>query len=139
MPIRPEVLQTILLLGIATYACRAGGFFLMRYVAITPRVEAWLRSIPIALIGALLGPIAVTGGPPEWLGTVHTHSAHVAGQPYSTFSGSDRGVMTLWQSTWEAPGVFCILYDERRTHCEAGDEGSGEAFYGYERGNNLAQ
>ena len=68
MPIRPDVLQTILLLGIATYACRAGGFFLMRYVTITPRVEAWLRSIPIALIGALLGPIAVTGGPPEWLG-----------------------------------------------------------------------
>jgi uncharacterized membrane protein len=68
MPIRPDVLQTTLLLGIATYACRAGGFFLMRYVTITPRVEAWLRSIPIALIGALLGPIAVTGGPPEWLG-----------------------------------------------------------------------
>jgi uncharacterized membrane protein len=65
---RPDVLQAILLLGIATYACRAGGFFLMRYVAITPRVEAWLRSIPIALIGALLGPIAVNGGPPEWLG-----------------------------------------------------------------------
>jgi len=68
MPIRPDVLQTILLLGVATYACRAGGFFLMRYVTITPRVEAWLRSIPIALIGALLGPIAVTGGLPEWLG-----------------------------------------------------------------------
>jgi uncharacterized membrane protein len=68
MPIRPDVLQTILLLGVATYGCRAGGFFLMRYVTITPRVETWLRSIPIALIGALLGPIAVTGGPPEWLG-----------------------------------------------------------------------
>jgi uncharacterized membrane protein len=65
---RPDVLQAILLLGIATYACRAGGFFLMRYVTITPRVEAWLRSIPIALIGALLGPIAVNGGPPEWIG-----------------------------------------------------------------------
>jgi uncharacterized membrane protein len=65
---RPDVLQAILLLGIATYACRAGGFFLMRYVAITPRVEAWLRSIPIALIGALLGPIAVNGGPSEWIG-----------------------------------------------------------------------
>jgi uncharacterized membrane protein len=68
--IRLEVFQAILLLGLATYACRAGGFFLMRYVTITPRVEAWLRSIPIALIGALLGPIAVNGGPPEWLGLV---------------------------------------------------------------------
>lgn len=70
MSIRLEVFQAILLLGLATYACRAGGFFLMRYVTITPRVEAWLRSIPIALIGALLGPIAVNGGPPEWLGLV---------------------------------------------------------------------
>lgn len=68
MPIRPDVLQAVLLLGLASYACRFGGFFLMRYVSITPRVEAWLRAIPIALIGAILGPVAVNGGPPEWLG-----------------------------------------------------------------------
>jgi uncharacterized membrane protein len=40
----------------------------MGYVAVTPRVEAWLRAIPIAVIGAILGPVAVNGGPPEWLG-----------------------------------------------------------------------
>ncbi len=68
--IRPDVLTAIFALGITTYVLRAGGFFMMRYVTITPRVEAWLRSIPIALIGAILGPIAVNGGPPEWLGIV---------------------------------------------------------------------
>ena len=68
MSIRPEVFQAILLLGLASLFCRFGGFFLMRYVSITPRVDAWLRAIPIALIGAILGPIAVNGGPPEWLG-----------------------------------------------------------------------
>ena len=68
MSIRPDVFQAILLLGLASLACRASGFFLMRYVSITPRVDAWLRAIPIALIGAMLGPIAVNGGPPEWLG-----------------------------------------------------------------------
>ena len=68
MSVRPEVFQAILLLGLASLACRLGGFFLMRYVSITPRVDAWLRAIPIALIGAILGPIAVNGGPPEWLG-----------------------------------------------------------------------
>jgi uncharacterized membrane protein len=68
--IRPDVFYAIFVLGITTYVLRAGGFFMMRYVAITPRVEAWLRSIPIALIGAILGPIAVNGGPPEWLGIV---------------------------------------------------------------------
>ena len=68
MSIRPEVFQAILLLGLASLFCRLGGFFLMRYVSITPGVDAWLRAIPIALIGAILGPIAVNGGPPEWLG-----------------------------------------------------------------------
>lgn len=63
-----ETLAVILGLGILSHACRLGGFFLMRYVAITPRVEAWLGAIPVALIGAILGPVAYTGGPPEWLG-----------------------------------------------------------------------
>lgn len=70
MTVRPDVLQAILLLGIASYACRFSGFFLMRYLSLTPRVEAWLRAIPISLIGAMLAPIAVNGGPPEWLGLV---------------------------------------------------------------------
>ena len=66
MSVRPEVFQAILLLGLASLACRFGGFFLMRYVSITPRVDAWLRAIPIALIGAILGlgyQIANPGGP----------------------------------------------------------------------------
>jgi uncharacterized membrane protein len=70
MVIRPDALTAILLMGLASYACRAGGFFLMRYVTVTPRVEAWLKAIPIALVGAILGPVAVNGGPAEWLGLV---------------------------------------------------------------------
>ena len=68
MSIRPDVFPAILLLASRRSPAALGGFFLMRYVSITPRVEAWLRAIPIALIGAILGPIAVNGGPPEWLG-----------------------------------------------------------------------
>ena len=70
MSIRPDVFQAIALLGLASLACRLSGFFLMRYVSITPRVDAWLRAIPIALVGAILGPVAVNGGPPEWLGLI---------------------------------------------------------------------
>ena len=65
---RPEILYTLLILGIVSYGCRVSGFFLMQYVSVTPRVQAWLRSIPIALIGAIVAPIAFNGGPPEWLG-----------------------------------------------------------------------
>jgi hypothetical protein len=78
-------------------------------------------------------------GPPEWLGTVHTHIARINGQPYTTFSAGDRWVMEQWHQTWRAEGVFCVLYDDRRAYCEAGDESSGDAFYAYARGNNLIE
>ncbi len=68
MSLDPEVLVAILLMALTTYLCRAGGFFLMRFVPITPRVEATLRALPIALMGAILGPIAWNGGPAEWVG-----------------------------------------------------------------------
>jgi uncharacterized membrane protein len=70
MPIRPDVAAAIFLLGLVSCACRCGGFFLMRYVSITKRVEAWLGAIPVALVGAILGPVAANGGPPEWLGLI---------------------------------------------------------------------
>ncbi|HJR40866.1 MAG TPA: hypothetical protein VJ812_02195 [Gemmatimonadaceae bacterium] len=75
--------------------------------------------------------------PPDWLGTIHTHVATKDGQPYVTFSGADRGVMMRWESIWQSVGVFCVLFDDRRAHCEAGHESSGDAFYAYSRGNNL--
>lgn len=65
---RPDVLAAIFLCGVASYACRFLGFFLMRYVTITPPVAAWLHAIPLALIGAILGPVVVNGGPSEWTG-----------------------------------------------------------------------
>jgi uncharacterized membrane protein len=68
MSISADALLAILLMGVISYGCRISGFFLMRYVTVTPRVEAWLSAMPIALIGAIVGPVAVKGGPPEWLG-----------------------------------------------------------------------
>jgi len=65
---RAEIVWAVFLMGIASHACRFAGFFLMRYVTVTPGVDAWLRAIPLALIGAILGPVAVNGGPPEWAG-----------------------------------------------------------------------
>jgi uncharacterized membrane protein len=68
MSMRADVFFAIFCLGIASYACRFAGFFLMRYVSLTPRVENWLRAMPLALVGAILGPIAIKGGPAEWTG-----------------------------------------------------------------------
>jgi len=56
--------------------------------------------------------------PPEWLGTVHTHIALRGGRPYSTFSGADRGVNTLWWRRWSVDGTFCVLFSEQDAYCE---------------------
>jgi uncharacterized membrane protein len=57
-----EVLLTILAMAVATYATRAGGFWLMRFVTPSPRVEAWLRHLPGSVLVALIAPVIVAGG-----------------------------------------------------------------------------
>jgi uncharacterized membrane protein len=66
--VRPDVIAAILAMGVVAYACRAGGFFMMRYVPLTPPVQAWLKAIPMSIVGAILGPIAINGGVAEWVG-----------------------------------------------------------------------
>lgn len=68
MHARPDVIAAILVVGAVAYACRVGGFFLMRYVSLTPSVQAGLKAIPLSIVGAILGPVAANGGPPEWAG-----------------------------------------------------------------------
>jgi hypothetical protein len=73
--------------------------------------------------------------PPQWAGTVHTHIALYRGQPYSTFSMSDRAVMGMWRTRWRAEGAFCVLYTERDAYCEYGMDVNGDVSYGAQRGN----
>ncbi|HEY9515106.1 MAG TPA: hypothetical protein VIQ74_05435 [Gemmatimonadaceae bacterium] len=115
-------------------ACLGG--YVYRDVVYITRVEP-LESIHAdsANISAL--PSLRLCGPPEWLGTVHTHIAKFHGQPYIVFSGPDRFVMGMWRERWKTPGVFCILYSEFETNCELGNTLSSPGTYGYSRGNNL--
>ncbi len=62
----------ILLMAVAAYLTRVAGFFLMRFVAVTPRVEAWLKALPLAIMGSILAPIALHGGPAEYAGFAAT-------------------------------------------------------------------
>lgn len=68
-------------------------------------------------------------GPPEWLGTVHTHIALADGQPYVLFSGSDLVVMQMWREQWKREGVFCILYSESEANCEARPDSTERVSY----------
>jgi uncharacterized membrane protein len=62
MTIRPEFLLFVLIIGAASLACRFGGFWLMRFVPITPRLEAALRATPLAVMVGLVTPAALRGG-----------------------------------------------------------------------------
>ncbi len=62
MSIRPEFLVFVLIIGTAALACRLGGFWMMRFVTITPRVEAALRATPLAVMVGLVAPAAIKGG-----------------------------------------------------------------------------
>jgi uncharacterized membrane protein len=48
------------------YAIRSGGFILMGYVPLTPRVRAILNALPGAVVMAIVLPLMVRGGVPAW-------------------------------------------------------------------------
>ena len=64
----PELLFALLAMGLVAYLCRAAGYFAMGFVRLTPRVEAWLVAIPLAVVVAILAPAAASGRPPELVG-----------------------------------------------------------------------
>ncbi len=68
MAIPPDVLAAIAGMAVASYLCRAGGFWAMGFVPLTPRVRAWLESIPIAVLAAVLAPAVRHAGPAEAAG-----------------------------------------------------------------------
>ncbi len=54
MPGSAETWIAIAGMAIVTYACRAGGFWAMRFVRLTPRIEGVLAAMPAAVVAALL-------------------------------------------------------------------------------------
>jgi uncharacterized membrane protein len=72
MSVRLEFLAFILALGCASLACRLSGFWIMRFVNITPRVEAALKATPLAVMVGLVVPTALRGGIAEIIGIAAT-------------------------------------------------------------------
>ncbi|MBK8739934.1 MAG: AzlD domain-containing protein [Betaproteobacteria bacterium] len=65
---RPDYLFLLCALAATSYACRAGGFWLMRFVTVTPRLEAALRAAPLSVMIGVVAPAAVRGSIPELAG-----------------------------------------------------------------------
>ena len=62
MTVEPLTLAAILLMGLATYACRGGGYWLFRQISPSPRVRAVLAYIPGTLFVSYVIPAILQGG-----------------------------------------------------------------------------
>src|ERR1700741_2703120 len=60
-----EALTILAVMALAAAICRGGGFWLMRFVPITPRGHAALNAIPIAVLMGIMAPALLRGGIPE--------------------------------------------------------------------------
>jgi len=73
--LRWDLLPMLCVLALASFACRASGFWLMRFVTVTPRVRATLAAAPLAVMLGIVTPAALRGGIPEWIGLAATFAA----------------------------------------------------------------
>lgn len=72
MGIDGGAVAVILGMALVTYATRAGGPWLMARVPPSPRVEAWLRALPGAILAAIVAPAALGSGPAEAVAALAT-------------------------------------------------------------------
>jgi uncharacterized membrane protein len=61
-------LLILTLLAAITYACRIGGFVLMRYVPFTPSVRHGLEALPGSVMAAIIVPGIMSAGLPGLIG-----------------------------------------------------------------------
>jgi uncharacterized membrane protein len=94
MGIEPRSLLTILGMGLVTYATRASGLWLMGYVSTTPRVEAWLRHIPGAILVAIVAPAVLASGLAQALAALATMV--VMARTHNLVLAMAVGVAAVW-------------------------------------------
>jgi uncharacterized membrane protein len=67
MSMRYDLFWVIMIFGLASLICRISGFWLMRYVTVTPRLKAALNATPLAVMVGIVTPAAASGKPAELL------------------------------------------------------------------------
>jgi uncharacterized membrane protein len=61
-PVHGDVMLAIVAMTAVTVSLRLGGYFLMGYVTVTPRVRLMLEALPGSVIAAAILPVAAQGG-----------------------------------------------------------------------------
>ncbi len=59
---RTDVWIAIAVMAVVTVASRLGGYWLMAYVPVTPRVRRMLDALPGSIIIAAIAPVVLNGG-----------------------------------------------------------------------------
>ena len=59
-------------MALAAALCRVAGYAFMRFVPVTPRIEAALGAIPLAVMIGIIVPPVLRGGVPELAGLAAT-------------------------------------------------------------------
>ena len=66
-PIDPMAVAAILVMALATYATRLGGYVLMGFIPVTGRLERFLRHMAGGVLLAIVVAATYRGDPPVWL------------------------------------------------------------------------
>ena len=72
MSLDQHTLVIILVMAVAAALCRFAGYWFMRFIPLTPRVEAGLKAVPLAVMIGIIGPPVLRGGIPELAGLLVT-------------------------------------------------------------------
>jgi uncharacterized membrane protein len=70
--------SAILLLMLVTLATRVGGVWIMSYVAITPRIEAFLKYMAASVLISIVVPTTLTAAPRIWIAVAAAAIAMIA-------------------------------------------------------------
>ncbi len=94
MTVRWDVLLAILAMTAVTYACRAGGYAILRSIRPPVFVETMLRHLPGALFTAYVTPPLVAGSVPAWVGAAVVVGVQLATRNLSL--AICAGVAAVW-------------------------------------------
>jgi branched chain amino acid efflux pump len=61
-------ISAVVLLAVVTVATRVGGVWIMSYVAITPRIEAFLKYMSVSVLISIVAATTWAAGTRIWLG-----------------------------------------------------------------------
>jgi uncharacterized membrane protein len=94
MSFDPMTVLAIMAMGLATYGCRAGGYWIFRQIRPSPTMRAILAYVPGTLFVSYVVPALVNGGVQPIVGAAATLAAMLLTR--NLVAGIASGVAAAW-------------------------------------------